>query len=655
MLTRRELLQFGASLVWVAQTVDADGTDAPRPPSSLHRWCPQFPPARELWVVPFTGDLEEGMLLESAAGLAAHAALHGNWRTLIYEDLENTSYQHAFAAYKQARAPQLLHLSLDEVVERLHKAGIAQGYLLYRADTSARALYDSGELNTSVNAATTLASFRRGLLVGERLEQRMQRLGLPLLRDVRQLTEVECLQQESGRLSREALGTCDPKARNVRSLMIAMGTFVCSGTGAVYRQGLARCRPDVPVIGWGCAAEDAQTIPSSRYGLFQTATNWCHNLPVFASESVNTSIPPQQLSAPTVRHWSELDWGDGNHYATFVLSDGDNVQWEMGNYVGGSEASYYYGNPQRGKIPFGWGVAAPSLVQVAPRILADIFGRATPNDDFILFCGGGYFYPDLYGKEPGRAQSLQLHAERLRGYMELTGVRTLAFNFQRWDSPDAQAACTTLASHLPGLQGILAFQYYPYSAGNGAIYWARGAGGEEVPVISCRLCIWAQTGRERETTPAGVAAWLNKMPTLGASATTDNFSWVLTHAWSRFHAAPAGASLLTEERDVSQDHDAPDSVRGYTSALWAAERLAPHVKLVTPQEWLLRLRLRLRPQATLGEWYREARTILLHHPEATESHRLLVEADRLLPQTGRDNAIARQCYEHLKAAVTLSR
>ena len=56
-------------------------------PSRFHRWFPQFPAPRELWVVPATGDVEEGMILESAAGLAALAVLQGRGHTLIYEDV----------------------------------------------------------------------------------------------------------------------------------------------------------------------------------------------------------------------------------------------------------------------------------------------------------------------------------------------------------------------------------------------------------------------------------------------------------------------------------------------------------------------------------------------------------------------------------------
>src|SRR5262249_39395680 len=154
--------------------------------------------------------------------------------------------------------------------------------------------------------------------------------------------------------------------------------------------------------------------------------------------------------------------------------DGDNVQWIMANFMGGSEAQSYYSNPNRGRIPFGWGLPVPSLCQLSPRTLAEILAKATPNDDFIQFHGGGYFYPDLYGKSRGDNKALERHAERLRYFMDLTGIRILAFNFQDWDGPQAMAACKILASKLPGLLGILAFQYNPYSAGNGAINWVQG-------------------------------------------------------------------------------------------------------------------------------------------------------------------------------------
>jgi hypothetical protein len=291
-----------------------------------------------------------------------------------------------------------------------------------------------------------------------------------------------------------------------------------------------------------------------------------------------------------------------------------------------------------------------SLSQLSPRTLAEILVKATPNDDFIQFNGAGYYYPDLYGKGRRYVQALELQAERLRSYMDLTGIRILAFNFQNWNGTDARAACETFASRLPGLLGILAFQYSSYSVGNGAIYWVKGVGGDEVPVVSCRLCVWAQTGRPRDTTPARVAAQLNGLPKSGDKTSADCFSWVLVHAWSRFRRAEKGAPLDAEEKDVPQDRDTAETARGYDPALWAIERLNPNVKAVTAQELLLRIRLRLHPQATLSRWLTEAEAAA--NPTTGIANRI-AEAHSLLKQTNLDSASAARCFELIKGTVQL--
>jgi len=628
-------------LNWPA-VITAEERKAP----GVYRSFPQFPTPREIWVVPLTNNVEEGMVLESAAGLAALRVLQGKWNTLIYEDVQNDGYQRWFAEYCKANQPALTHLDLDAAVSRLLQENLVRGYLLYRFEQSDRALHSTGKLNESANVATSLASAQSGIVVSESLVPRMEKLGLRRLLDLRDRTEQWC--QSEHAFSRRVLGLADPKTRHARSLMIALNAFVCCGRGDVYEKALARCEPDSPVLGWGCESEDKLTIPSSRWSLFQTSTNWCHNLPALASDVAGETISAQSLRQRHL-HWSALDWGDGVHHVNFTSTDGDNVQWVMSNFTGGSEARYYYGNPARGRIPFTWGLPVPSLCQLSPRTLAEIIAKATPNDDFIQFHGGGYFYPDLYGKARGDSKALELHADRLRAYMDLTDIRILAFNFQDWDGAEARAACQTFAARLPGLLGILAFQYNPYSAGNGAILWVKGAGDDEVPVVSCRLTLWAQTGRPRDTTPAAVAAWLNRMPVAGEKISADCFSWVLDHAWSRFRRAEKGASPDAEEKDVAQDKDAPDTARGYDPALWAADRLKPVVKPVTAQELLLRIRLRLRPRTTLSQWLSETETAANAAKASQEFTDKLAEARRLLPETNRNPASAKRCFESLKS------
>jgi prepilin-type N-terminal cleavage/methylation domain-containing protein len=649
-MNRRRFLQSAAIATSAVTWFDASVWDESnkRKAFPLYHWFPQFPAPRELWIVPYAGEVLEGRILESVSGLAALGLRRGNGSALVYEDMPHEGYQRWLEEYCRTNSPKVTHLSLDDVVARLFKAKLVRGYLLFRFEQSERPLHSAGKLDESANVATALSAAYHALVVPEQLAARVQKLGLKQLLDVRERTEAWCLTQYH--FSRNVLGTADPKTRNVRSLIIALNAFVCSGRGEVYDRALARCAEDSPVLGWGCEAEDKQTIPSSKWGLFQTATNWCLNLPVFASDVVGKSVPADELRQPHSQHWSALDWGDGIHHVNFTLSDGDNVQWVMSNFTRGGEAPSFYGHPKRGLIPFTWGLPVPSLCQLSPRTLADILARATPNDDFIQFAGGGYFYPDQYGEAHGTGRALELHARRLRAYMELTGIRILAFNFQDWDGAAAREACEIFAAHLPGLLGIFAFQYYPYSAGNGAIYWVKGKDGDEVPVVSCRLTIWAQTGRPRDATPAAVAAHLNRLPTAGETATDEHFSWVMVHAWSRFRHSAQSEPLDAEEKGVAQDKADPETARGYTPALWAVDRLRSQVKPVTARELLLRVRLRLRPQATLRRWLAEAEANVRSKSQAQEFRKQAAEVCVLLPHTANDATAARRCFELLKSA-----
>lgn len=576
------------------------------PASHLYYSHPPVP--EEVIVVPFAGDPELGMLLESAAGVAAIASLEGGPRIAIWEDLDNDGYQRWWDGYRSAHRFSVLEATLEDCVAELHARGIVRGYLLYRYDRSDRPLHDHGPADESVNVATSLAAQARAVLVSERLEGMARSLGLRRLGDCRGMTEEQCFREHGESFTDRAVGTSDPKARNARSLMIAMNCFVSSGTGPAYEASLARCRPDSPVIGWGMGGEDTQTMPSSRYGLFQTATNWCHNLPLLATEGAPESLPeallhalPRELPGP-----AELDWGDGRHYCCLTLTDGDNIQWVMGNFVSGPEGPSYYASSLRGAVPFTWGLPVPGLLELSPRTLAEILGTATSNDDFVLYSGGGYYYPDLYG-EARMEDCIRLHASRLRHAMERTGIRIVAYNFQDWDSEAALAACRSMAQELPGLLGILAFQYYPYSAGNGRVLWVEGADGDRVPVVSGRYTVWAQTGREHDTTPSRVAAMLADLPVLGATQSEEDcFSWVLVHAWSRFRNARAGEGPYAEE-DVPQHAEAPGSARGYEPAVWLAQALPDHCVPVTASEFLLRLRLRCDPERTLSLWARDLR------------------------------------------------
>jgi hypothetical protein len=536
----------------------------------VFHYYPAIPLPGEIICVPPPATAEEGMVMESLAGAAARATMEGRASVLVWEDLDYGAYPRWLRELSEAHSIPLRRMSLGDAVVELSRVGVIKGYVVYRHDRSERPLHAPGPMDDSANSGTVIAGLRSGLLVEESLEDRYQRLGLRKLADARRVSLEECLDRYDQVLSRRVMCVLDPRVRNARSMAIACRSMVCSTAGDAYTRALMRCEPDSPVLGWGAGDEAAMTIPSSRAGLFQTATNWCHNLTVLSTEALSPGID---------MHWEGArqrpQAPPADHYVNFTITDGDNIQWAMGNFQEGGGGPHYYGNPRRGEVPYTWGLPAAGLAQLSPRTLRDILRDATPNDDFVHYNGGGYFYPDLYGADRGGDEALLRHARRLRAYCDLTGIRVITFNFQDWDGPDARRACAIFAREIPGLLGILAFQYYPYSAGEGETYWVRGAEGKAVPVVSCRKTIWANTPRPNDAPPAQVAEALN-----GLAAGDDTlFSWVLVHAWSAF------ADPETSAADASSG-----AAIGYLPAVWAAERLDPAVRPVRADELLLRLR-----------------------------------------------------------------
>ena len=614
----------------------------------LHRYWPRLPRPKTVLIVPFVGDHEEGMTLETAAGLAADAVNRGRGDTMVLEDHPGSDYRRWAAAMLATVKPQVIRCQDTwAVVAELQRRGVIRGTILFRYDQNPRGWHSSGKIDESANVATSLAPLLGGVAVSERLQPQAAKLGLPVLFDARDKTEQWCLDIYGKQFTTRLMMTADPKSRCARSMAVAMRAFVVSRPGPVYQAALARCDPDSPVLGWGCGGEDEQTVPSSQWGLFQTATNWCHNLPVFDTEEIAQTLPAETVRSPRAGLSAfDLKWESSVHYVTFLMTDGDNVQWMMGNFMGGSEGRWYYESPARGDFPMGWTFPYVDLAQVCPYALQNLFQRASAGDDFVLY-GGGYLYPDLFGsKRPGDAMSL--HLRRIGEYMRVGGLRTLAYNLQRWDGPEAKSAYAKMAASIPTLDGIFTVQYYPYSGGEGRILWATRAG-SDVPIISCAYCIWAQTGRPRDATPASVAAQVNRLPRGGPQWSEQSFSYIMAHAWSRFRDTHGDPSLTAEEQGVDQNADAPGTARGLLPVKWCVDRLEPGVRAVTPGQLALLVRLHLRTRQVLQEMRSELAPLANRSP-SRRAHELLAEADRLLPGVRDGDDSGRECFEALVRA-----
>jgi hypothetical protein len=362
------------------------------------------------------------------------------------------------------------------------------------------------------------------------------------------------------------------------------------------------------------------------------------------------TYPVERLRLPHPLSIWDLSWGDDVHYVTFIMSDGDNVQWLMGDFI---EDQYkcYWSDPRRGSLPIGWTCCYADLAQLCPYALDYLFQTASPQDDFVLY-GGGYYYPDLFGTHHPDSDVMKTHAQRIGQYMQMGGLRLLAFNAAKWDSEAAIKAYSTCANEISGLLGIFTVQYAPYTAGGGAVKWVKGPEGQDVPVVSARYSIWGNANTPRDNAPRVIAQRLNEQARLGSTSKEDSFSWVVVHAWSWFKELRKGEP---GEEEIDQKLGGqPGTARGFASVKACTDALDPNVRVVTPTELILRMRLMLRPEQTLEDLLKQLR-------DALNTEGKLLSAEKQTEASHQLNAAAeclhdRQyplCFEHAKQAHSL--
>jgi hypothetical protein len=526
------------------------------------------------------------MMMQSVAGLAAKAVNEGRGDELIWVNNGDGDLEKWYARML-VQHPDLATPGTYEpwdLVDRYTKRGIIRGYILYRSDKSkGENNADRPGKNCSVNIATSLAGLMDGIIVDEDLEKEAKAHRLKLLLDVREKTQLWCFQTYKNQFNRRLLCFQDPQMPYVRDLAIAQRAFTTFGSDEPARMAMAWLEPLSPIVGWNCGDEFEKTDLSTSLGEIQTSTDWCLNLPVLMAGTEKLDLPKATSFDPRT-----IDWYDSRSAVSFINTDGDNVQWQEGDFFGNES---YWGNPQRGKIPFGWSCCFGHLAQLCPEAIEYALADRTTNDWFIEW-GGGYYYPDHFGRgRMNRWDLLAQHSRRTWELMKKTNTRIIGFNFAQFDSPDAHKACEVFARQTDGLLAILGFQYSAYEAGAGKTFWVEDRNGIEVPVIAARYSIWEHANnRERAGTPAKIAREIRQSVENTGPWQTPRYDWVIDHVWSYFKHAPG----TNEDAENMSQEKAPgeNGVRGYSPATWCAERLPASIRVVSPEELVWRIRMK---------------------------------------------------------------
>jgi hypothetical protein len=545
------------------------------------------------------------MMAQSVAGLAAKWVNEGRADEMVWVGVDDNVDVEDWFARLLRRHPQLEMRGIFgpwELVDRYAKQGLIKGYILYRSDTSkGETSQHRPGMDCSVNVATSLAGLLDGIIVDESIEAEAKQHGLTLLLDVRAKTQAWCFQTYKDRFNRRMVCTQDPRKPNVRDLAIAQRTLVVYGYAEPVPAVMNWLDPLSPVLGWNGGDEFKTTEMSTICGHIQTATDWAVNLPVLMAGTEGCEQSKAKSFSPRT-----IDWNDTRSAVSFVDTDGDNVDWSEGDFFRSRNSKNYWASPDRGKIPFGWSCCFAHLAQLCPEAIDYAVSTQSPNDSFLEW-GGGYYFPDLFGRErPNRWELLARHAQHTWALMKKNNTRIIGFNVSKLDSPDALKACEVFAHQTDGLLAILVFQYDAYEAGAGKTFWVKDRNGIEVPVISARYAIWNHLNhRPRAGTPAKVAREIRETVEKTPRSEQPRYDWVIVHAWSWFKKA-SGSDENAEDMP-QEDGAAKGGQSVYAPAIWCAERLPANIRTVGPEELIWRIRMKHNAEQTrklTREWPR---------------------------------------------------
>lgn len=249
--------------------------------------------------------------------------------------------------------------------------------------------------------------------------------------------------------------------------------------------------------------EDPSVDFASQRNVNVFAADWCQNL------SIWMSFPEQKLEQVSYKKISAKE--EQVHYVSFLLSDGDNIQWTTG--TGFTNDFFLQMDPAKKEMPFGW-TMTPSMAEVAPSILSNLYNNMKDIEQFVGSVSGyAYSHPAHFSDE-----ALALFARNTGVMMGKADMDLLAMKGVNEKVMNAFAD----QKEING-----GFVMYGADSGKGGnIYWANGK-----PFIHDRYILWKDAGEKRD--PEMIAKRINQLRDLSTDKTQSScYSFIQVHCWS---------------------------------------------------------------------------------------------------------------------------
>ena len=360
-------------------------------------------------------------------------------------------------------------------------------------------LYDMSGNPQSLNVATSLSGPLGGLPVDRSQLKQITSLGVRRLLDVSDTSEEWAYQNYGWMFSETTAAELDfdvyHQLRDYATLTNSFTFF--DGVTDWRRQVLGGLGPGATLFGWG-KNEYEMVNQASREGVTTIAADLASNLSVLSSVHTIEGLTQKAVPRPATQK---------KHYVSFVVSDGDNIQWDLRGL------QEYYGNADRGSFSVGYGIS-PSLVDLAPSALRWYYENASggvAKDHFIAGpSGGGYVYPSRMVSD-----DLDQFVGRLNAYMGMADLRIA----QILDDQESFDRSDLWSKYLqqPNIDAL----FYFGADARGRIGWVNNK-----PVVGQRDVLWA--GITDEST---LIREISSRPASPTSA--DGYTLVLVHCWTK--------------------------------------------------------------------------------------------------------------------------
>ena len=398
------------------------------------------------------------------------------------------------------------------------------GYITYSTTSSSEP--------SSIDVAISLAGIKNAIVVSSDDQQAVAALGIPLLLNVSNENYQQFINDYQGSMNKSAFcyqTSIGGKGQYLLDYAVFGKMFFYYGdiSSSLTSQVFSDMNSNSVLLGWG-SDEFTLVQTASQKSIMVHAADFAKNLSVLSNFGVVEKQASHNVNPGTVQNV---------HTVCFLMTDGDNVQWVLGNF---STDPNWYASPYRGKINLGWTIS-PALCELAPTVLKNYYdseGKTEGGRDYFVAgpSGLGYMYPEVYS-------SLGSFAALTSSFMQKADLNIV--NIIGSSNPPT----IPVGSLVPYLNQdqVLAVFYYPYSnyAGcNGQIAWSSGK-----PIVTARYNLWSGQFED----PQSLAAKLNAASTDVTSS--NGYSLVAVHVWTNSVADVVQcASLLNKNvRVVAPD------------------------------------------------------------------------------------------------------